>query len=107
MKTTYFQELTASSPPVSKALTGSDVLPHSGSMTSAATLMKGFIGSASSLAVFGWVEWFARVESWLKVAALIVGGLVVPAFTACSLWRQIKIHRLEEKILEKKLKDDV
>jgi len=61
-------------------------------MTTSTTVLKGIAGASSSvLAVVG--SFIDGVEIWLRIAALIAGGIVVPMITSYSLWLTIQAKR--------------
>jgi hypothetical protein len=61
-------------------------------MTTSTTVLKGIAGASSSvLAVVG--SMIDGVEVWLRIAALIAGGIVVPTITSYSLWLTIQAKR--------------
>lgn len=72
---------------------GSVATLHPSDMTTIAyALWRGVVGTASGLAaaVFPSV---ATIEPVLRVVALLVGGVLVPAVTGYSIWLSVKLKK--------------
>ncbi len=87
-----FNNMKSLSPPIPRHSAQSRTSYDMDMTTTSTTMLKGTAGSASSiLAVAG--SMLDGVEVWLRIAALIAGGIAVPLITSYSLWLTIQSKR--------------